>query len=268
MQYKLVTIDLDDTLLKHDLTISRRNIEAIRAAVGQGVKVTLASGRATPSVAHYLDMLELDLPIITYQGARIVDLKKGSTMYERELEKAQALPIIRFAEQNDIYCHIYVDDVIYIKEMNKWAQLYHSLAQNVPMKAVGRLSEFIDTCTTKIVFIDEHEKLLEIKPEVERIAGEDINVFISKPNYLEFTSKYATKGEAVKLLGQHFGIEREAIMAIGDTYNDISMIEYAGIGVCMQNGPEDVRTLADDVTLSNEEDGVAHAIEKYILQQG
>ncbi len=90
-------------------------------------------------------------------------------------------------------------------------------------------------------------------------------MFYSKPFFLELTNKYGTKGEAVKFLGEYFGIPREQIMVIGDTYNDVSMIKYAGLGVCMANGPDDVKKVADYVTLSNDEDGVAHAIEKFIL---
>jgi len=265
LDYKLIAIDLDDTLLRDDLSISERNIKAIRDAVDKGVKVILASGRATQSVTRYLDKLGLELPVIAYQGARVVDTKTGAVMVERELEYSQAIPIIRFAEENHIHCNIYVDDVVYIEKMNKWAELYKRRTQVNPMKEVGKLSDFLNTSTTKIIYVDEPEKIQQIKDQVKEIASQDVNVFISKPEYLEFTSKYATKGEAVKFLGQHFGISRQEIMAIGDTYNDISMIEYAGLGVCMSNGPEEVRKIANYVTLSNEEDGVAHAIEKFVL---
>jgi hypothetical protein len=265
MQYKLLAIDLDDTLLRHDLAISQRNIAAVREAVQKGVKVTLASGRATQSVQHYLDVLGLEIPVIAYQGARVVDTKTGQVMYKKEIEPDRAMQVIRFAEKTGIHCNVYVDDVIYVEEMSKWAEFYHSLSKIVPMKAVGKLSEFLNKPTTKIILIDEHERLQEIKSEVEKLVDEDINVFFSKPNYLEFTNRYGTKGAAVKFLGEYFGINREEIMAIGDTYNDISMIEYAGLGVCMNNGPEEVKKLADYITLSNEEDGVAHAIEKFLL---
>ncbi len=265
MTYKLITIDLDDTLLKHDLTISERNIKTIQAAVQKGVKVTLASGRPTKAIAHYLDALGLDLPVIAYQGARIVDTKTNEVMYKKELEYNQAIPIIKFAEKIGVHCNVYIDDTIHIEKKNKWAEMYANLLKVVPMKEVGKLSDYIKSSTTKVLFVDEHERLQEIKPEAEKVVDESIQVYFSKPNYLEFTNKYGTKGQAVKYLGDHFGIKQEEIMAIGDSYNDITMIEYAGLGVCMSNGPEDVKEIADYITLSNEEDGVAHAIEKFIL---
>ncbi|NLY43076.1 MAG: HAD family phosphatase [Clostridiaceae bacterium] len=265
MKYKLLAIDLDDTLLGRDLQISERNIRAIHEAVKKGVRVTLASGRATQSVQYYLNMLGLEIPIITYQGARVVDTSTGEVMYKKELSLEQAMPIVKFAEKVGIHCNVYVDDVIYVEEMTEWAKLYQKYSVKVPMEAVGKLSEFLDKPTTKMILIDEHERLEEIREEVEKLAGESAHVFYSKPFFLELTNKYGTKGEAVKFLGEYFGIPREQIMVIGDTYNDVSMIKYAGLGVCMANGPDDVKKVADYVTLSNDEDGVAHAIEKFIL---
>ncbi|WHH57354.1 Cof-type HAD-IIB family hydrolase [Petroclostridium sp. X23] len=265
MEYKLLTIDLDDTLLREDLTISERNIKAIRAAVEKGVKVTLASGRATQSVHHYLDVLGLEIPVISYQGARIVDTETGEVMYKKELSLQDAMPILKYAEENNIHCNMYMNDTVYINEMTERGEFYRSLSQHVPMREVGKLSEFISDPATKILFIDEHEKLKEIKSELEKIVDEEVYIFFSKPYFLEFTNKFGTKGAAVRFLADHFRIKREETMAIGDTYNDISMIEYAGLGVCMSNGPKEVRNLADHVTRSNMEDGVAHAIEKFIL---
>jgi len=265
LRYKLITIDIDDTLLRNDLSISERNIKAIQAAVHKGVKVTLASGRTTQAVAPILDRLGLNLPVITYQGARIVDVKNGTVIYEKELEYHQALPIIRFAEERNIHCNLYVDDVVYIEKMNQWVQLYKDRIGTVTIREVGKLSNFLEGKTTKVIYIDESDRILNIKSQIEKIVDDDVNVFISKPEYLEFTNKHATKGCAVEFLGKYFGIKRKEIISIGDTYNDISMIEYAGLGVCMSNGPKEVQDIADYVTLSNEEDGVAHVIEKFVL---
>ena len=266
MDYKLITIDLDDTLLRDDLTISKRNITAIAEAVRKGVKVTLASGRATPSVSYYLDILGLEIPIIAYQGARIVDIKNKVILYKKEINPKQALPIIQYAEKMNVHCNVFIDDVIYIEKANYWSQYYQQLSKVVPMKEVGKLSNFLNNqSVTKIIFIDEHERLKELKQAVEVLLDDGINVYFSKPNYLEFTNKYGTKGEAVKFLGEYFNIKREEIIAIGDTYNDISMIEYAGLGVCMQNGTEAAKEVADYITLSNEDDGVAHVIHKFVL---
>jgi len=264
--YKLIAIDLDDTLLGEDLTISERNINAIKVAVDKGVKVILASGRATPSVKPYLDILNLKIPLISYQGARIEDTFNNKTIYKKEIDKEVALPIIKYAEQKNIHCNIYMDDVIYVEQINKWSDYYHNMSIFTSMEAVGKLSDFISASTTKIILIDEHEVLLKIKDEVTQLAGEHINVFFSKPNFLEFTNKSATKGEAVKFVADIFDIKQEEVIAIGDTYNDIPMISYAGLGVCVANGTEATKEIADYITLSNEEDGVAHVIEKYILE--
>lgn len=265
MRYKLLAIDLDDTLLGEDLSISERNKSAICKAVEQGVKVTLASGRATQSVAHYLDILGLKIPVISYQGARVTDTATGKVMFKKEIDRESALPVIEYSQKVGVHCNVFVDNTIYIRRMGKWAKYYNTMSPNVPMKETSDLEGIVKETAIKLIYIDDRKRLEEIKPGIEEIMPEDLIAFYSKPNFLEFTNKNATKGEAVKFLAEHFGIKREEVIAIGDTYNDISMIEYAGLGVCMENGTETVKKIADYVTLSNVEDGVAHVIEKFIL---
>ena len=227
--------------------------------------MTLASGRATQSVAHYLDVLGLKIPVISYQGARVTDTQTGKIMFKKEIDRESALPIIDYSEKMNVHCNVFVENTIYIRHMGEWAKYYNRMSKNVPMTEVSDVGEVVKETATKLIYIDEHEKLQEIKPEIEKIMPGDLIVFFSKPNFLEFTNKKATKGEAVKFLANHFGIKKEEVIAIGDTYNDISMIEYAGLGVCMGNGAESVKDIADYVTLSNEEDGVAHVIERFTL---
>ncbi len=265
MQYKLLVVDLDDTLLNEDLSVSKRNMDAIQKIREKGVMVTVATGRATPSALYYSDLLGLDLPVISYQGARVTDKKSGKALYDNELHLDEIKPLIKVAEETGTHFNIFIDDVIYVEKMTEWAKRYKKLSNNVHMEVVGKLSEFIDRGVTKAIFIDHHDRLERIKPDVEQAADDNTNIFFSKPFFLECTNSNATKGAALKFLGEHLGVKREEMIAIGDTYNDISMIEYAGMGVCMANGPREVQELADFVTLSNTEDGVAHAIEKLIL---
>ncbi len=265
MKYKLLAIDLDDTLLNDDLKISEKNIQAINKAREIGVKVVIATGRPLASAKPYYDLLKLDSPIIVYQGAIISDIKTNITMYSQEIGLEHGLEIIRFAEQKGIHCNIYLDDIIYIEKINKWAELYHSFMPNMQMEGVGKLSNFLKRPTTKIIYVDDHDYLNKIAEEAKQVAGKDINVFMSKPNYLEFTNKHASKGKALEVLADYYKISRKEVIAIGDTYNDLTMLQYAGKSICMGNGPEEVKKAADYITLSNNKDGVAHAIEQFIL---
>jgi len=266
MEYKLVAIDLDDTLLKDNRTISQKNIEALKQAAEKGVKVILASGRAAESTYYYMEKIGLEFPVIGFNGACIYDGKNKRVLHEMLLDCEVALPIIKHVETLGIHCNVYVDDKIYIQKRNKWSEFYkENFVKSSLMVEVGKLSDFIRFPVLKILLADDNEVLLGIKPEMEKIAGNDVNVFFSQPYFLEFTNKYATKGYALKVLAEYYGIRQEEVMAIGDAYNDISMIQYAGLGVCMGNGVDDVKKIADFVTLENDEDGVAHAIERFIL---
>jgi Cof subfamily protein (haloacid dehalogenase superfamily) len=265
MQYKLLVMDLDDTLLGDDLSISDRNISAIKKAQENGVLVTVATGRATPSALYYSDLLGLELPVISYQGARVTDKKSRKILYDNELHFDEVMPLIKVAEKTNTHLNLFINDIVHIERETEWSKQYRILSNNVPMEAVGKLSEFLKGSVTKAIFIDDHFRLEEIKPLVEQEADDNTNIFFSKPFFLECTNKKATKGSALKFLAEYLNVRREEIIAIGDTYNDISMIEYAGLGVCMSNGPDAVQKISDFVTYSNADHGVAYVIEKFIL---
>lgn len=267
MKYKMVVIDLDDTLLQSNKAISVKSAGLLKEIADKGIKVILASGRTVESACYYMEQLGLDFPVIGFQGACIYDCKSKKMLSEKLIDQKAALPIIKHIESLGIHCNVYSEDKVYIKESNEWSNFYKEIfINNSVMLEVGKLSEFIKFPMIKILMADDNKVLLKVKPEMEEVAGSDINVFFSQPYFLEFTHKYATKGHALKELSESYGIKREEIIAIGDSYNDISMLEYAGLGICMGNGPEDVKKIADYVTLGNDEGGVAHVIEKFILK--
>ncbi|MBC7765134.1 MAG: HAD family phosphatase [Hyphomonadaceae bacterium] len=265
MAIKLIAIDLDDTLLGHDLTISERNIKAIQKAQAKGIKVTLASGRATPAVAQFVQELNIDVPIITYQGSKVVDTQTGEILFAKEVSPEQAMPIVKFCEENDLHLNTYVGDVVQIEALNDKIEDYLRFNKAMPHQEVGKMSDWLKAPSTKLLMIDSNERLHILKPQIEALCDASLNVMFSKPIFLEIIHKQGTKGAGVDFLAKMYGFEPEEVMAIGDTYNDVSMITYAGVGVCMANGPLDVRMQADYVTLSNEADGVAFAIEKFAL---
>ncbi len=266
MNYKMIAIDLDDTLLRNDKTISVKSAQVLNEAARKGVKIILASGRTVESTYFYMQQMGLDFPVIGFQGAYVFDGMNKRVLHEVLLDCEKALPIIQHAETLGLHCNAYIEDKIYVGEKNKWSQFYkENFINSSVMIQVGKLSKFINSSVIKILIAEENEILQKVKPEFEKIAGEEVNTFFSQPFFLEFTNKKATKGYALKVLANHYGIQKEEIIAVGDTYNDISMIEYAGLGICMGNGVEKVKEIADFVTLGNEEDGVAYAVEKFLL---
>lgn len=263
--YKLIVSDLDDTLLKDDLTISNNNKEAIYEAIDNGYLFTIATGRVTEAAEKYAKELNLELPIITYQGACIYDYNNKAYLHTDALQRDRIIPVIEYAEKNNIHCNLYVDGVLYIKEHNKWSDYYSSYAKELPVKTVGSLLDFDFDKTVKLSLIEEFDRAEFTKLEVEKLIDKNTNIFFSKANFIEMTNIKSTKGFALEKFANLYNIKMEEIITIGDSYNDLSMIKCAGLGICMENGREDVKKVADYITLSNEEDGVAEVINKFAL---
>lgn len=264
--FKLIACDLDDTLLKNDFSVSENNRKAINEVKKLGVKLVVLTGRVSAAVKPIIEELGLDEPYGSFQGAKITDPKTDSILYSCQLVKNDILDILKYAEDNDIHVNIYDDTRIYVKRLNKWSDFYESFARKVDIIEVGSLQDYDFKETPKVVFIDENEKLIKAYDDILKFKSDDINMFFSKKNFLEFTKKEATKGRALEFLAKKWNIEINEIIAIGDNFNDLSMIEYAGLGVCMENGEEDVKQRSDFITLSNENDGVAYALNKFILK--
>ena len=263
--YKLVGCDLDDTLLRDDFTISDKNKAVISRAVEKGVKFVVLTGRITVAARKFVEELGLDIPYATFQGAKIIDPVKDEIVYSSELEKEKILDIIRYAEMHNIHINLYDNEKIFVKEKNQWTEFYESFARKVEFVEVGSLVDFDFKSTPKMILIDEREKLDEISEEIREIIGDDVNMFYSKTNFLEFTDKNATKGFALKLLADKWGIDRSEVIAIGDNYNDETMLRYAGLGVVVGNAADGMKEISGYIAPSNEEDGVAHVLEKFIL---
>lgn len=263
--YKLIAVDLDDTLLKDDLTISDINKKAIKQAIEKGIIFTIATGRVTSAAIKYAKELNLQVPIITYQGASIYDINKDEEIHSNFLKFDKACRIIELAEKNNIHCNIYDEENVYVNKENKWSEYYRKLSKGLNMKVVENLKTLELTTTPKLILIDEVENINNIRTMVEELALDDINIFTSKPNFLEITSKKATKKDALEYLASMYDIKREDIIAIGDSFNDLSMIDWAGLGVCMENGKQHIKEKANYITATNEENGVAKVIKEFIF---
>ena len=260
-------MDLDDSLLGTDLMISAKNKDALIKAREQGVIVTIATGRMFVSAMVFAQQLGLDVPIITYQGGYIKNAFSHEVIYNRTLPIDVTEEIIGICKGKGAHLQIYIGDEYYVEEHNKYSELYHENV-GVKGKSVGSWDRFDLEAPNKVLIVDEPHRIVELRDEFSKIFGEEIEITMSRPFYLEFTHREATKGKALEYLANLKGVSRNNIMAIGDSYNDISMIQYAGLGVAMGNAPEDVKTHADYITSSNDEDGVAKVIDKFILKRG
>lgn len=261
---KLIAIDLDDTLLNTERHVSPRNREAIRAARERGVMVTLATGRMYQSALPYALELGLDVPLITYQGALIKTALTGEELLHHPIPLDVAQTIIRLVEDSPVQLNLYVDDELYVSELTERGQAYADRVR-VPIHPVGRLSTWLKQAPTKIVIVHDPEAIAGICAEIQARLGDRVRLTCSWPHFLEISHPDASKGQALAFFSQRYGISPAKMMACGDGENDLDMIRYAGLGVVMGNGQERAKQVADYVTKTNDEDGVAEAIERFVL---
>ncbi|HTG70016.1 MAG TPA: Cof-type HAD-IIB family hydrolase [Candidatus Udaeobacter sp.] len=262
--YKLIAIDVDDTLLTDDLTVTEGTKRAMEAAIAQGVTVTLATGRMFASAQKIAKQIELNVPIITYQGALVKTLLDGQVLYERNVPGDAAKEIHAFAEANGLHLQLYVDDELYGTEDNDKIKAYSKLS-NIPYKIEPDFNKLLDFPMNKMLIIDEPARLDEIAEQLRALIGDRVHITKSKAHYLEFMHKEGTKGHALRFMAEHLGCTMDQTIALGDAWNDNEMILAAGLGVAMGNAIQSLKDIANYVTLSNNEEGVRHVIEKFVL---
>lgn len=264
--YKLVAVDLDGTMLKDDLKIARQTIEAVQQAYQAGAIVTIATGRMLASAKQFAEQLKIDAPIITYQGAVIQDLRTQKVIYERLISPEISKQIIEFANKHDVHVQVYQDDLLYGAEANEILVEYAEKT-NVPYFVEPNLFKLAEKGFTKVIFIDQPEVLEPLEKELVSLLGETTHITKSTTRFLELTHPEANKGEALRHLAEILGVDPAKTIGIGDNHNDKELITTAGLGVAMDNAVDELKELADYVTLSNNDHGVKHVIEKFVLKR-
>lgn len=264
--YKLIAIDVDDTLINDDKVVTQATQKALEQAIAQGVKVTLATGRMYASAQAIAKQTGLNVPLITYQGSLVKNLLDGHVLYERAVPADAARKIHEYCAAHGLHLQLYIDDQLYVKEDNDKTKSYAGLSK-IPYIVEPDFDKLIDKPSTKMLIIDEPDFLDNLADILRDLVGEQVHITKSKPHFLEMTHKEATKGHALQHLADHFGCDISEVIAIGDSWNDREMLEVAGLGVAMGNAVPSLKEIANYVTFSNNEDGVAHVIEKFVLNK-
>ncbi|BBH24794.1 hydrolase [Paenibacillus baekrokdamisoli] len=262
--YKMIAIDIDDTILNDDLVVTEGTKAALTEAIANGVFVTLATGRMFPSAKKIAMQIELNVPIITYQGSLVKTLLDEQVLYERSVPKDAAKELMQFCHERGLHLQLYIHDVLYVREDNEEARGYSALAK-IPFVVEPDFEKLIELPSTKMLMIGEPDYLDQIALELAPLIADRVHITKSKAHYLEVTHKEGTKGHAISFMAEHIGCTLGEVIAIGDSWNDHEMIEAAGLGVAMGNAIPKLKELAQYVTTSNNEDGVMHVINKFIL---
>ncbi|GEP19649.1 sugar-phosphatase [Pediococcus argentinicus] len=268
MSIKIVAIDMDGTLLNDQSKISEDNLKALNAASAKGVKIVLCTGRPLIGVTPYLKQINFKNPdeyAITYNGAFAQNLN-GDVLINHTLTFDDYLAAEKLS--HELGTHLHVDGRNHIYTANKNISPYtigESFLVQMPIRyrAVEEMNPKLEI--PKVMFIDHPDILEKAKPTILEHFGENYSIVQSEPFFIEMMHKNVSKGNAVKELVEHLGLSQENVLTLGDQGNDLSMIEYAGTGVAMENAIPAVKKIAQHVTASNNESGVARAIEKFVL---
>ncbi len=266
MAIKLVAMDLDHTLLNENRKISDFDLEMIKKARLMGIHFTIATGRMYAAAKEYGEFLDIDIPVITYQGSLIKTLMSKEELLHLRISKEVALEAIELAKDKGVHINIYNGDDLYVFSENELIRRYKKV-NNIHAIVDPNIDKKMFFDPTKVVFVEDNLKLLdELQNELDDRYRGSCDVTRSLPHLLELGHKDATKSKALKFLTERMGIEQSETMAIGDGIGDIDMIEWAGVGVAMDNAEKLVKENSDWVTSDNNNNGVGKAIEKFVLK--
>lgn len=272
---RLLVLDIDGTLAGESNQISPRVLTAIEAVQGRGIAVAIATGRMYQAALRFHRAVESTLPLIAYQGALIKCPRTNTLHRHAPLSRTLALEILAYLApmeaQNDLSIHLYIDDQLHVRAIIDDTQAYAERSGVEPL-AVGDLATLMQTQghleTTKLLALSGNTSLIgQILADLEqRYPSQDLYLTRSVDYFMEATHPLANKGEAVRFVAEELlGLKPNQVMTVGDNFNDLEMLRYAGVGVAMGDAPIPVQQAADWVAPGVEEDGVAVAIEQFLL---
>lgn len=288
--YKLIALDVDGTLINSDHILTARTVRAIKDAKDTGIKVTIATGRHFLSAIRMARKIEIDAPLICSDGAIIRDIYSNDTIYHL-LPQEIALDVMRMALDYDNFkIQVFTKDgkiyagpsyrSTFFKRFLR-APLKHSLRGYynlmkdfvfIPVKNTGNIDGTIaalDEAPAKVV-VYGNERAQDLKDFANRIItkyGDNISITSAIDNCIDILNGGISKAKGISILSEKLGIRREEIITVGDNLNDMEMLEYAGLGVAMGNAPDKVKSKANYVTASNNDDGLAKFLEKLLSVQ-
>ncbi|MFC1687534.1 Cof-type HAD-IIB family hydrolase [Patescibacteria group bacterium] len=264
---KLFVIDLDDTLIGLSHRISRRNVAAIKKVISRKIPVAIATGRTFQTTEPFGNRLGITLPLICYHGALV--RTKHKVYIERMLPEEYYHSLISFARRLRVQICFYVShhNIIYFnRPLNKFAKEYLDKIERVrEITLVNFKTYMLPRTPIKCMMIGPEDRIAKLEAMAKRKWRSKMYITRSRPKLLEFLNPDVSKGKAVKFLADKIGVPMRNVTVIGDSYNDLSMFKAAGRAIAVRNAPHDVELAADHVVSSWDHDGVAEAIEKYIL---
>ena len=269
MKYKLLVLDVDGTLLNNAKEISKRTLSALLKVQHTGVRLVLASGRPTSGLTPFVKLLEMDNLggfIVSYNGSKIIKADDGEVLFERRINPELIPYLEKKSRKNNFSIFTYHDDYLLTDNAGDPHIRREAELNNLRIVEEEDFSIAIDFAPCKCVLVsDDEEALSGLENHWKRRLDGVLDVFPSEPYFLEVVPCGVDKANTLGVLMERLGVTRDEVIAIGDGVADVTMLQQAGMGVAMGHAQDSVKICADYVTASNEEDGVAQAVEKLIL---
>lgn len=276
-KYRIIVMDVDGTLTNGEKKIPKKTKEALMEAQKQGMRLILASGRPTSGLMDFAKELEMEKHnglLVSYNGSKVIDCETNEVLFNEAMSVEQGKAVLEHLKKFDVIPMIDKGEYMYVNDVfNNEINLngkpfniiqYESRGGKYKLCEKDDLAAFADYPINKILTAGQPEYLKENYKEMMDPFKDTLSCMFTASFYFEFTAQGIDKAKALDTVLSKLGYKKEELIAFGDGQNDASMVKYAGLGIAMDNAVQELKDVADYVTLSNEEDGIAYALNKFV----
>ena len=266
--YEIIVLDLDGTLTNRDKVITPKTKKALMEIQERGKKIVLASGRPTDGVMPLARELRLEKYrryILSINGGMITNSRTGEVVFSRLLPVEANAKIIGLAEEERVTILTYDGHTLITNDAESPYSKLENKINSMEVRQIDDLKSYVTYPVPKFLMMDDGDYLAMVEPRVKAAMGKNFSIYRSEPFFLEILPRGIDKAQSLARLLEILGLDKERMIACGDGYNDLTMIKFAGLGVAMENAVLPVRKAADYITMSNNDDGIAHVVEKFML---
>lgn len=266
--YEIIVLDLDGTLTNRDKVITPKTKKALMEIQERGKKIVLASGRPTDGVmplARELRLEKYGSYILSFNGGMITNCRTGEVVFSRLLPVEANAKIIGLAEEERVTILTYDGHTLITNDAESPYSKLKNKINSMEVRQIDDLKSYVTYPVPKFLMMDDGDYLAMVEPRVKAAMGKNFSIYRSEPFFLEILPRGIDKAQSLARLLEILGLDKERMIACGDGYNDLTMIKFAGLGVAMENAVLPVRKAADYITMSNNDDGIAHVVEKFML---
>ena len=267
MTYKAIALDMDGTLLSTKNELETKTKDTLIRAQEAGLKIILASGRPTFGImeaAKSLRLKEFGGCIVSYNGGKVIDLSTNELIHERGLTPKECHEIYDLSRRHKVGLMAYDGNNVITEDYDEHIET-ESRLNKIQINQIQDFKKAVVKNSPKCITTGNPEHLVKVEKEFIAKISDRFNIFRSMPYFLEITPKNVNKATSLEKALEFLNLNADELIACGDSYNDIEMIKFAGLGVAVDNAIDEIKEIADYITATNDENGVAKVVEKFIL---